>query len=88
MVIKTPDEMWEHLQQFKYKGTLTLKNLDNDLPTESWDALYHTGIYLIISALRLKRTDDLSIVAGINESLDVLIKEGINIDKIVIIFFP
>ena len=78
MVIKSPDEMWEHLKEFKYKGTLTLKNLDNDLSTESWDALYHTGIYLIIAALRLKRTNDLSIVPEINEVLDVILKEGLN----------
>lgn len=78
MDLEDIDGLWEHLQEFKYKNMLTLKNLDNDLPTESWDSMYHTGLYLTIAALRLKRTRDESIVPLINETLDVIIEEGIN----------
>ncbi len=73
-----PDDLWGHMNSFTYKGTLTLKNLDNGQPCESWDALYHTGHYLCIAAMRLKRTRDKTIITHINKSLDVILTHGIN----------
>ena len=75
---KMINEMWENLLTFRHKGMLTLKNLDNHLPTESWDSMYHTGYSLIIEVLRYNRTGDASILGLIHETLDTIIEQGIN----------
>ncbi|MHA1394598.1 MAG: hypothetical protein ACTSRZ_13920 [Promethearchaeota archaeon] len=77
-VLFDDSELWKNMLSFRYKGMLTLKNLDNDLPTESWDSMYHTSIFLAIAALRFKRIMDIKILDYINETLKVVLEQGIN----------
>jgi hypothetical protein len=71
------DEMWQDLLEFKYRGMLTMKNLDNKLPTESWDSMYHTGLYLAMAALRLKRKKDENTRKEIENTLQVILDNGV-----------
>ena len=76
MKIPTVDEQWQDLQTFKHRGLLAMKNLDNNLPTESWDAMYFTGLYIMTAALRLKRTGDAKVRDEIADTLATIVKYG------------
>ncbi len=76
-MLKNPEQLWEDLRTFRYNGMLTMKNLDNDLPTESCDSMYQTGFYMVAAALRLKRTKDPTLQKDLQETLQTIFDNGI-----------